>query len=231
MPVRWTGKKRVALVAVLGMVLGWGSLLEIASATLITFNFEGNVTSVSPSVSSYFSTSDQLIGSFTFDSNAPDLSPSIQFGGYQLNQLSFTLGQNSYSPVSLPTSGISILSNSALGPHPGQSADSYRVYSDHNIGPSAGLLLPTGFAFSISGLNKFPDDSLPLTPPSLANLLSSQRAFSMGFVQPVGAVGNVNGELTSLTLAPVPLPGAVLLFGTGLLGLGALGRRRSTRLS
>ncbi len=47
----------------------------------------------------------------------------------------------------------------------------------------------------------------------------------MNFVQPVAAVGGVIGELTSLTLAPVPLPGAVLLFGTGLMSLVALGRR------
>jgi hypothetical protein len=228
MSVRHAGKRCVVAAAVLGMVLGWGGVSDFAIAALITFNFEGNVTSVSPSVSSFFSTSDKLVGSYTFDSNAPDLSPSIQFGGYVVNQLSFTLGQNAYSAQ---TPHISIISNSALGPHPGQSADSYSVSSNSNTGPSAGLLLPTSFGFSISGMNKFPNDSLPLTPPSLANLVSTDRAFSMGFVQPVGAVGNVNGVLTSLTLAPVPLPGAVVLFGSGLVGLVAIGRRHLIKQS
>lgn len=226
MPIRHAGKSRVVVVTALGMVLGWGWLAGVAGAALITFNFEGTVTSVSPAVSPYFSTSDRLVGSFSFDSAAPDLSPSAQYGTYQVDQLSFTLGSNTYDTG--VGNQIRIVSNSSLYPNP--SPDRYSVVAVQTIGPSAGALLPRGFAFTISGVRQF-DDSLLLTPPSLANFLSTERVFDMAFVQPVGAVGHVVGELTSLTLAPVPVPGAVILFGTGLIGLVALGRRNLMRQS
>ncbi|MDH4371682.1 MAG: VPLPA-CTERM sorting domain-containing protein [Nitrospira sp.] len=230
MPIACSRMCRVAVGTVLGLLVGWGGLSGVAHAALITFNFEGNVTSVL-NVSPYFNTGDKLVGSYSFNSDAPDLSPGAQFGTYQINQLSFTIGQNAYSTIigSGTPQQIRITSNSSVAPS--FPTDNYRVMSVGNGGPSAGLLLPREFWFDISGDNKFPNDSLPLTPPSLGNLLSRDRAFHMNFVQPVGVVGNVNGELTSLTIAPVPVPGAVLLFGSGLIGLAAFGRRHLTRSS
>ena len=223
MPFRRAGKGYAVVAAVLGMIVGWGG---IASAALITFNFEGNVTSVDPDSIPYFSTSDKLVGSFSFNSTAVNHGSSAQFGNYEISQLSFTLGQKAY--VAGPNFGspqIRIVSNSALFPNT-NTPDDYRIFSSNNLGPSAGPQLPRDFAIDISGLGKFPNNSLPLTPPSIGNLLSTDRRFAMSFVQPVGAVGGVIGEITSLTLAPVPLPGAVLLFGTGLIGLAALGKIR-----
>ena len=230
MPIRPFGKNRMVVAAVLGMVLGWGGLAGVAHAALITFNFEGNVTSTGGIVSSDFSTSDKLVGSFSFDSNTPDRNPS-QGGGYLLTQLSYTLGHNSYFAIGDSASPrIEITSNSSTNPNT-ITNDLYRVFSVNNSGPSAGAQLPREFAIDISGQGKFPNDSLPLTPPSLGNVLSTNRRFAMSFVQPVGAVGAVSGELTSLTLAPVPIPGAVLLFGSGLIGLAALGKIRRARQS
>lgn len=230
MPVRCAGKKRVALVVALGLLMGWGVMTGTVYAALITFNFEGTVTSVDPDVSSHFSISDRLVGSYSFNSDAPDKSPGAQHGTYQVNQLSFTLGSNAYSAsVDSTSPRIEITSNSTVAPS--FPTDNYRVISVTNVGPTAGPLLPREFFFNITGDNKFPNDSLPLTPPSLAGLTGTNRDFALRFVQPVGAVGDVTGELTSLTIAPVPLSGAALLFGTGLLGLGALGRIRRTRQS
>lgn len=230
MLVRQRGNKRVALVAVLGLLVGWGGLAGVVHAALVTFNFEGNVTFVETDVSSHFSTGEKLVGSYSFDSDTPDLSPGAQFGTYAVNQMSFTLGNNAYTPsLTAGSPQIRITSNSGVNPGTG-TPDTYRVISVVNDGASAGALLPREFWFDISGLGKF-DDSLPLSPPSLGDFLSTERTFRMNFVQPVGAVGWVSGELTSLTLTAVPLPGAVLLFGTGLLGLGALGKLRHARQS
>lgn len=75
----------------------------------------------------------------------------------------------------------------------------------------------------------FSNDTLPSTPPSLSAF--AQRSASVAFTNR-DALGNflgfgsVEGKLTSLSL--VPIPPALLLFGTGVTLLAALraaGRR------
>lgn len=217
---------RVRIVAILAACLGWGGLIGVSYSALITFQFEGSVIAVSPFLSPPFSTSNTFQGSYTFDSLTPDGTPSTQAGNYLLTNASVTLGGNTYSANMAPTVTpplITVISNSFGRPTDfALSDDSYRV-SFRPSGPAVNELLPSSFSMSISGLRQFPNDSLPLTPPSLSG---SDTRISLGFVQPLGKVGGVTGQLTSLTVAPVPVPAAAWLFGSGLAAVTALARRK-----
>jgi hypothetical protein len=83
------------------------------------------------------------------------------------------------------------------------------------------LLKPTSSVFA--------GDALPETPPSLSpfslyNLVSNpQGQFRLVFASGHGD-HTLIGNLTSLTA--IPIPAAVYLFGTGLIGLAAVARNR-----
>lgn len=222
-------KNRILLGAMLGVILGCLGGVAFAQAALITFHFEGDVTSVSQVLSSQFNTTNKFTGSYTFDSLTPDRTPSTQVGAYVLTNASVTLAGNTYSALNqlgVTPPAITITSNSFGRPtNFALSDDSYRV-SFRPSGPAVNELLPSSFNFTVAGLRQFPNDSLPLTPPSISSLLGSSTSINLSFVKPLGAVGGVTGELTSLTLAPVPLPGALVLFSSALFGVAGLEARR-----
>jgi hypothetical protein len=91
-----------------------------------------------------------------------------------------------------------------------------------------GLLKPSSSVFTT--------DALPLTPPglspfSLYDLVNNpQGQFRLVVARSHGDV-TIMGNLTSLTLATVPIPAAVYLFGTGIICLIAMARRRMTQVS
>lgn len=226
MPIRYARKNVRVLGAALGiLLLGWTGLTGVSHAALITFRFEGNVNAVSQHLNSDFSLSDRFVGSYSFNSLTPDHSPGPQRGDYRLANASFTLGGKTYSMGGGVAGNINIISNSVSG-NPNSSADGYTV-SFVPVGPAVNALDSQRFTLSIAGLRHFTDDSLPLMPPSLSGL--SDNRIDFNFVrqrQQDVRNGFVGGEITSLTLAPVPLPGAVLLFGTGLIGLLVFEMRR-----
>jgi hypothetical protein len=225
MPVRRTGTKRVALIAALVLVIGWGGVAGAAHAALVTFHFEGNVTAISPVLSSDFSLSDQFRGSYSFDSFAPDLDPLARSGGYRLANASLTLGGKTYSIGTLG-GAIGVVLDDGVTHSP-----SYNMVTTL-AGPNIGWLFPDGMTLTVAGNNLLTDDALPLTPPSLSNLNINSIRFVMGGFNPANGLldnGAVLGHITSLSLTAVPLPGAVFLFGSGVLGLAAFGRRHLMR--
>ena len=198
-------------------------------ATEVRFAFVGVVVQPSPldlpaPVGTPFS------GTYSIEATTPDLAPSdIRNGTYALRSLSFTILGNTYSALgqALDQSG-----NQVLIDMPSSLDDLYSVGTNANdlSGPLINGLQPGPFFMGITGPHLFTDDSLPLTPPSLGNLTSNRVFFSF-FDPSIDSGGQVQGRLTSLTLAPVPLPGTLLLFGSGLIGLIGIKARRRFRRS
>jgi hypothetical protein len=218
--------KRTQYLIILGIVsifVMCFSLSGVAQAALVTFNFEGKVVApvhpililnnVGISVGTPFS------GSYTFESTTPDLrNLQSNVGQYAYTDLSITLLGQTYSldTAAATVRAINVVNNAD------PLTDGYAVLFSRSpfVGGS-----PEVFTLQIAKPGLFSDDALPLTPFSLNGLTNSSVA--MGGFGPLAPFGvAVLGGLTSLTLAPVPLPGAILLFGTSLIGLVGLGYRR-----
>lgn len=201
------------------------SINGMAQAALITFNFEGTMFNTIPSqLNPPILSNTPFSGFYTFESTAPDQFPNNpSYGRYALSDYSITLLGRTYSMI---TPGMGVIDVGG--------GNSYFVTpfprSLSGPDPINGLTLQSS-QFSGSGI--FSSDALPLMPPSLSGPSGSRPGISMSFFPATGNPIGTGGTLTSLTLAPVPLPGALLLFGSGLLGLMGIGvgRRMAARTS
>lgn len=191
------------------------AISNVAQAMLVTFDFEGKATGVPGTLNPPILPNTIISGSFTFESTTPDLLPSDPARGrYALTNLSINLLGNDYS---MGTTGRRTIDVTNFA-NPG--GDQYSLFSGSLTGDSVNGLAPQTFNLDISNTGLFENDSLPLTPPSLSSI-SGFNTIRMGFGTQVFST-SFSGPLTSLTLAPVPLPGALLLFGSGLIGLAGL---------
>lgn len=187
---------------------------EAAQASVLTFSFRGIVTDeVSTELSPPIVPKTPFFGSYTFESTARDgFVDDPLLGVYDIQSFSLTLLGNTYS---LPNPGSSSIYvdkfNDPL-------ADKYVVYALGLSGPFVNHSEPNIFTLVVGG--HFIDDSLPLTPPSLGVFPSGNRV-RMEFIG-ADSLLSFSGQLTSLTLTPVPLPGTLLMFGSSLFGLAGL---------
>ena len=197
------------------------SVSGVAQASLITFSFEGTVAGASSFLNPPISPSTPIKGSYTFESTTPDLLPgNLVVGRYALSGFSVSLLGTVGKTYTMGPVGDRIIEITNLS-----SSDAYRVnlarveldQPQALVGDSINGFAPRTFEFTISGTDLFTNDSLPLAPPSLGTVLNpfTMTFFRNGF----GGLETVqaSGRLTSLTA--VPLPGALLLFGSGLFGL------------
>lgn len=213
--------KSMGAASIILMSLGISSL---AQAIPVTFQFTGTVSGlVNPILNPPVLPNTAISGSYTFESTAPDLlggSPLI--ARYALSTFSLDVLGRHYTNSS---SGIQVIHVQPGVPiATGTTDDQYSVLLLANtflnptvLGPSINNLAPQGFQLNIFGQDLFASDALPLVPPSLGNIAPARRTFNMTF-----QAGGFTGELTSLTVASVPEPDTLLLFGFGLIGLAGL---------
>ena len=222
---------KLALIA--GLLL-WASLsVTPASADSVKFEFAGKVTSFT-TVSSgaqfvgslySFDVNSPVTGSYTFESSTVGSSGSFTTYDGAITHLTLNVGTLSYGGAvglgdNSPANSIVVTNNNLF--QPGEYYDVRAGFLGTTLNP-----LHEGFFFlNLDGGTGGVIDSsnsLPTTPPSL----NSFASHSVGFLyngQRFLADG-VTANLDSLTLAPVPLPPAVILFGAGLVALVGLGAR------
>lgn len=220
-----------------------------AFAHSISFDFSGTVAAANPHslggiftvpVSSYPASA--ISGSFTFEADTLDSNGSGTVGLYNgaITSLSLSItkpitadayqfGLNSAGPLnsitvnasSIPANQSYILSASVQNVVPnGPIVDGTNYFArDFFIN----LLKPTGIVLASDVLPQAPP---PLSPFSLYNLVNNpQGQFRLVFASDHGD-HTIIGNLTSLSLAAVPVPAAAWLFGSGLIGVLGMARRR-----
>ncbi|MCC6139887.1 MAG: hypothetical protein IT389_04640 [Nitrospira sp.] len=205
-----------------------------AVAAPVTFQFAGVITSVQPVVGAAtgIGIGQLFAGAYTFESSTVDIESNTRQRVYAgaLTSIGLTIGGQTVVPHQYPISigewGNIVVSNDIdLGLFPNL-YDRYKMEQSISSGNVINGWRSTFMAFDLLYLSSstFDGDSLPVMPPSLGS--SGDNRFFYSFSNGIGTYYG-EGRITSLTA--VPVPAAVLLFGSGftaLIGLGAGSWRR-----
>jgi len=176
---------------------------QAAFADVVTVDFEIEVTEVDDVDNLLGGTvvpGDIMTGSYTYDTNAPDLDAMSGRGQYQISAFSFQVDSISYesNPPLDPDSDVIVII-SDIAPN-----DRYFVQA-FTLVQQSGPPLPTGEIFSGLSLGAnsqtlFLDDSLPPVPPPLTSFTQEKGGgFSAESLDEVDFV-EVIGVVTSLTV-------------------------------
>ena len=234
------GRKMNGVVSILlGLILVVVGTVKTAEASL-TWKLTGEVETVGEPLSHIFSIGDSVEYIFTFDPFTPDTDSDPVWGRY-INAISTaTITVGSYS-ASIENYGIETINNSDWGTQP-EDLVSYHSDSAETILNGADLLGSDNRVYTFTGLegsfqdqdgspNMLLSDSLPLLPQDI-NTLATRKTFYVSWQAWLGGgvflqngVSATNIQLTDIT--PVPLTPAIWLFGSGLIGLIGLARRKS----
>jgi hypothetical protein len=193
-----------------------------------------------------------ISGSFTFDADVADSNGSGTIGQYNrtIESLSFSVtkpitGDAYQFGLDLSgSSGRTVQNSIAVNANTTPANQSYIMSASvQNVVPAGPIVDGDNYfarEFFISLLKPsssvFATDALPLTPPGLSpfslydSVNNPQGQFRLVFARSHADV-TIMGNLTSLTLATVPIPAAVYLFGTGMICLVAMARRRMKQAS
>lgn len=214
----------------------------------VTFDFTGTVVAADPhslggiltALTGPFPAS-TISGSFTFDSDTSDANGSNTIGQYNgaIENLSFAVTNIFGAPYQFGFNSGGGLNSIAINASSTPANQSYVLSASvENLVPSGPIVDGDNYFardFFINLLNPsgsvFSSDALPETPPSLSpfslySLVNNpQGQFRLVFASGHGD-HTIIGNLTSLAVSAIPVPAAVYLFGTGIIGLAALARRR-----
>lgn len=184
-----------------GLLLLSGVMMSPAMAALVTYNFTGDVTGVSPTLPNL---SQSISGFITVNPMNTSTNPSV--GSYRIQDFQLTYG-------SFAIAGGSGMVNISHGP----TSDFFAATVNSPSGDLLGGSPPGQFEMLLFGPNNIlTSNALPNPAPSISSFAFTpfRLAFGLG---PQGAGPSVNGVLTSLTA--VPLPAGALLFSVGLVAL------------
>lgn len=205
------------------------SLAAPVHARLITFAFEGVVTSISGEPHDYFPAADDGVpvsGTYTFESTTPDTNPDPNRGQYDhaVKQIVFRVGPDALVIGPPFNAGISV-ANQPFGPI---DDEEYSVFATTDIGGSFSIFEIQ--LFNVDSDGALTSDALPLTPPDISKFDFRRILLNVGasdFAPGEAPSFVIDAALTSLTLVPaeVPEPAMPALVGLGLLLINARRRR------
>jgi len=217
-------------LALSASLLLWASIaVTPATASQVTFQFTGRVTDVGIGTPTAYSIGNGSVlnGSYLMDPQDPNIMQTVIpadhaiYDAAGVKNLTFTLGDLVATPPSqgyTKAGSVIVSSSSSAG---GQSYITSTSFDSPEVGS-----LEIGY---FGGSGYITDNlDLPTTPPSINSFTTTR--FRLYFNNQPGTPF-VEGHLT---MAPVPLPPAIILFGVGLValvGLGAGNWRQTNRAS
>jgi hypothetical protein len=199
-------------------LLLWASIaVPLAMAHLVTFQFTGSVTDVGVGTPTAYSIGNGSVlnGSYLMDPQDPNIIRTVNPAGHAtydavgVKNLTFTLGDLVASP---PFQGYTKAGSVGVSSSSSAGGQSYITSTSFDSPEVASLEI--GYFGGSGYINDNLD--LPTTPPSITSFTSTR--FRLYFNNQSGTPF-VEGHLT---MAPVPLPPAVILFGAGLVALVGL---------
>jgi hypothetical protein len=228
----------------------WTTVLSLASLTIstvvaaepITVLFTGRVTFMNSLLSGAFDMTQELSGSYTFESTTSDSFPAnTTTSFYSASDFSATLGGFTATSAAAEAAGfvnpvgIRLRDNEPIQVFSGGVCcaivplDQYSVEATFNgsIGGVSGFPL-TSFQIRLTdfvNLNGITSDALPTDPPDLSVFIPINRYWEFVFAGGPTGVVMIGGEITSLArsspVSAVPEPGTLVLLSSALLGLCA----------
>lgn len=203
------------VIAAMSLAVSLAAFSSVSSAAPITFAYEGTVDSTTGGAAFDAFLGETLRIEYTYDDAAVDTDPDPTQGAFAGITLAVTV-TGGYAA----TLGFDMTTDDdPLGDH-------FTIDSNGTLpGPhqTVGGLDLVGFALDITDITSttFVDDSLPLFQPFTTLISTMVLTFSDG-----GAgSGTIQANFVNIA-EDVPEPGALLVFGFGLAGLGFVRRRR-----
>lgn len=191
------------------------ALLTIQRASLaspITFAFAGRVTNIFDRrglIGDAIHVRDPLTGFYTFDSEAPDLSPATGIARYSLRGFWGAVGVNDFARIDGPE-GFIRLEAAWLNQNP----MTYAVFTEVEF---FGQRARASLELVDLGRMLFPTDALPVVPPPI-----EYPTVAVFRLAAISEDFTITGDWQSWTLVPEPASGALL----ALAGLVFIQRRR-----
>lgn len=179
-----------------------------ASAALLQFSFQGDVSSVAGALQPTLDNTHKLSGFFTIESTTSGTPAGANTTQYTNIFKNMTLSLGPLGGPAVMTAALGSADNSLTVKTTGGPLVQYTA-----LGPLTGSSVNSRFPVSF----EFDGNANTSSPPGIGSFVSNQwRIVFSGTGNP-----KVIGTLTSLTA--VPLPAAVVLFGAGLVALAGLG--------